>query len=146
MFIVTNEVTLLPIYFVIGILFIIIINSSAFTVQWWIEKKYSKKSKNLELVSTEVNEKQKPKTSLHFKENNSLLTTYYSPHRLSMSIPSRGSLVIQTKVREYVKGLGDLHVESDFLSALNGRTAILLREAAKRASAYRRRTVSARDI
>ena len=56
------------------------------------------------------------------------------------------SLIVKSKVREYVKSLGEFNVSGDFLETLNVKVAKLLKQAAKRTAANSRKTVAARDI
>ncbi|MCG3221668.1 MAG: DUF1931 domain-containing protein [Candidatus Heimdallarchaeota archaeon] len=56
------------------------------------------------------------------------------------------TLIVKSKVREYVKSLGEFNVAGDFLESLNVQVAKLLKHAAKRTAANSRKTVSARDI
>ena len=56
------------------------------------------------------------------------------------------TLIVKSKVREYVKSLGDFNVSGDFLETLNVQVAYLLKKAAKRTEANSRKTVAARDI
>ncbi|MCE7738301.1 MAG: DUF1931 domain-containing protein [Candidatus Heimdallarchaeota archaeon] len=55
-------------------------------------------------------------------------------------------MIVQSKVREYVKELGDYKVGGDLLKALDEKVAILVKSAAGRAKANGRKTVSARDL
>ncbi|OLS31996.1 MAG: hypothetical protein HeimAB125_13440 [Candidatus Heimdallarchaeota archaeon AB_125] len=55
-------------------------------------------------------------------------------------------LVVKSKVREYVKTLGEFNVAGDFVEALNYKVAKLLKAAAGRTKANSRKTVSAKDI
>jgi len=55
-------------------------------------------------------------------------------------------LIVKSKVREYVKTLGEFNVAGDFVDALNVQVAKLLRAAAGRTKANSRKTVSAKDI
>jgi histone H3/H4 len=56
------------------------------------------------------------------------------------------TLIVKSKVREYVKSLGDFNVSGDFLESLNQKVGKLLKHAAKRTEANSRKTVAARDI
>ena len=56
------------------------------------------------------------------------------------------TLIVKSKVREYVKSLGEFNVSGDFLESLNVQVAKLLKHAAKRTAANSRKTVAARDI
>ncbi|MCG3260934.1 MAG: DUF1931 domain-containing protein [Candidatus Heimdallarchaeota archaeon] len=55
-------------------------------------------------------------------------------------------LIVKSKVREYVKTLGEFNVAGDFVDALNIQVAHLLKSAAGRTKANSRKTVSAKDI
>ena len=55
-------------------------------------------------------------------------------------------MIVQSKVREYIKELGDYKVGGDLLKALDDVLAVLLKKAANRAKANGRKTVSARDL
>ncbi|MHA1401914.1 MAG: DUF1931 domain-containing protein [Candidatus Heimdallarchaeaceae archaeon] len=55
-------------------------------------------------------------------------------------------LLVKSKVREYVKGLGKYQISSDFLEALNSKVAGLIKTAANRTKANNRKTLSARDM
>ncbi len=55
-------------------------------------------------------------------------------------------LVVKSKVREYIKTLGEFNVAGDFVDALNIQVAHLLKSAAGRTKANSRKTVSAKDI
>jgi len=57
-----------------------------------------------------------------------------------------GMLIVKSKVREYVKTLGEFNVAGDFVDALNIQVAYLLKAAAGRTKANSRKTVSAKDI
>ena len=55
-------------------------------------------------------------------------------------------LVVKSKIREYVKSLGQFNVSGDFVEALNQEVAHLIKKATKRTEANQRKTLSARDI
>ncbi|MBY8999847.1 MAG: DUF1931 domain-containing protein [Candidatus Heimdallarchaeota archaeon] len=55
-------------------------------------------------------------------------------------------MIVQSKVRDYIKELGDYKVGGDLLKALDDKLAGLLKKAADRAKANGRKTVSARDL
>ena len=55
-------------------------------------------------------------------------------------------MIVQSKVRDYIKELGDYKVGGDLLKALDDVLAGLLKKAANRAKANGRKTVSARDL
>ena len=55
------------------------------------------------------------------------------------------NLVVQSKVRETIKGLGDFNVAKDFFPALNYKVETMIKQVAKRASANGRKTCQARD-
>lgn len=58
----------------------------------------------------------------------------------------REMLIVKSKVRDYVKTLGEFNVAGDFVDALNQVAGKLLYEAAERTKANGRKTVSAKDI
>ena len=55
-------------------------------------------------------------------------------------------LVVQSKVREAIKGLGDYNVGSDLMAAVSAKVEGLLADAAKRANDNGRKTIQARDV
>lgn len=55
------------------------------------------------------------------------------------------ALVVQSKVREAIKGLGDFNVAKDFFPALNAKVDVLIKDVARRATANGRKTCQARD-
>ena len=55
------------------------------------------------------------------------------------------ALVVQSKVREAIKGLGDFNVAKDFFPALNHKVDIMIKDVARRATANGRKTCQARD-
>jgi len=55
-------------------------------------------------------------------------------------------LIVKSKVKDYIKELGDFNVAGDFVEALNEVTAKLLKSATERTKANGRKTVSAKDI
>ena len=55
-------------------------------------------------------------------------------------------MIVQSKVREYVKSLGDYKIGGDLLKALDEEVAKLVKKAAERAKNNGRKTVSARDL
>jgi len=55
-------------------------------------------------------------------------------------------LIVKSKIREYVKSLGEFNVSGDFVEALNQEVAHLIKKATKRTQANQRKTLSARDI
>ena len=55
-------------------------------------------------------------------------------------------LVVQSKVREAVKSMGDYNVAKDFFPALNLRTHMMLKDVARRAKDNGRKTCQARDV
>ena len=55
-------------------------------------------------------------------------------------------LIVKSKVKDYIKTLGDFNVAGDFVDALNEKTAKILKLAAERTKANGRKTVSAKDI
>ncbi len=56
------------------------------------------------------------------------------------------TLIVKSKVREYVKSLGEFQMSSDFIDALNGEVAKLIKQASERTKANNRKTLSARDV
>ena len=55
-------------------------------------------------------------------------------------------LIVKSKVREYVKDIGDFNISSDFIEALNVEVAGLIKAAAKRTKHNARKTLSAKDV
>ncbi|MHA1684940.1 MAG: DUF1931 domain-containing protein [Candidatus Heimdallarchaeaceae archaeon] len=55
-------------------------------------------------------------------------------------------LLVKSKVREYVKKMGNYNIGSDFIEALNQEVAGLIERATKRTVANNRKTLSARDV
>ena len=55
-------------------------------------------------------------------------------------------MIVQSKVRDYIKELGDYKVGGDLLKALDDKLTALVKKAAERAKANGRKTVSARDL
>ena len=55
-------------------------------------------------------------------------------------------LVVQSKVREYLKGQGDYNIGSDLVGAVSGRVEEVLSSAARRAKDNGRKTIQARDV
>jgi len=55
-------------------------------------------------------------------------------------------LVVKSKVKDYVKSLGDYQVSGDFVDALNEKVAAIVEYATKRTAANQRKTVSAKDV
>ncbi|MBY9001478.1 MAG: DUF1931 domain-containing protein [Candidatus Heimdallarchaeota archaeon] len=55
-------------------------------------------------------------------------------------------LIVKSKVREYVKGIGEFNISSDFIEALNVEVAYLIKTAAKRTKHNSRKTLSAKDV
>ena len=53
------------------------------------------------------------------------------------------SLVVRSKIKEYIK---DLNVSGDFSDALSKKCEALVKEACERAKANGRRTVQSRDL
>ncbi|MHA1115476.1 MAG: hypothetical protein K9W45_00750 [Candidatus Heimdallarchaeum aukensis] len=60
--------------------------------------------------------------------------------------PKADILIVKSKVREYVKSLGEFQMSSDFIEALNTEVAGLIKSAAERTKANNRKTLSARDV
>ncbi|MEE9410338.1 MAG: hypothetical protein V3V41_05365 [Candidatus Heimdallarchaeota archaeon] len=56
------------------------------------------------------------------------------------------SLIVKSKVREYVKSVGDFNVSGDFVEALNDKVAGIIKHATKRTAANSRKTVAAKDL
>ncbi len=55
-------------------------------------------------------------------------------------------LVVQSKVREYLKGQGDYNIGSDLVGAVSSRVEEVLSSAARRAKDNGRKTIQARDV
>ncbi|MHA1223345.1 MAG: DUF1931 domain-containing protein [Candidatus Heimdallarchaeaceae archaeon] len=55
-------------------------------------------------------------------------------------------MIVQSKVRDYIKELGDYKVGGDLLKALDEKLEAIVKSAAMRAKANGRKTVSARDL
>lgn len=55
-------------------------------------------------------------------------------------------LVVKTKLRDYIKSLGDYNVSEGFYEEFNIRVAELARRCANRATHNGRKTVSAKDV
>lgn len=55
-------------------------------------------------------------------------------------------LIVKSKVREYVKGIGEFNISSDFIEALNVEVAGLIKSAANRTKSNSRKTLSAKDV
>ena len=55
-------------------------------------------------------------------------------------------LIVKSKVREYVKGIGDFNISSDFIEALNVEVAGLIKASASRTKNNSRKTLSAKDV
>lgn len=55
-------------------------------------------------------------------------------------------LIVQSKVRDYIKNHGDYNIGSDLFDAVSDKVSVLLEDAAKRASENGRKTVQARDV
>ncbi|MHA1621605.1 MAG: hypothetical protein ACTSVO_05625 [Candidatus Heimdallarchaeaceae archaeon] len=55
-------------------------------------------------------------------------------------------LIVKSKVREYVKGIGEFNISSDFIEALNVEVAGLIKSAAGRTKNNSRKTLSAKDV
>lgn len=55
-------------------------------------------------------------------------------------------LVVQSKVREYLKNQGDYNIGSDLVGAVSGRVEEVLNDAARRAKDNGRKTIQARDV
>ncbi|MHA1302371.1 MAG: DUF1931 domain-containing protein [Candidatus Heimdallarchaeaceae archaeon] len=55
-------------------------------------------------------------------------------------------LIVKSKIREYIKSLGDYNVAGDFLEALNDEVKSIIDKAAERTAANKRKTLSARDV
>ncbi len=56
------------------------------------------------------------------------------------------TLIVKSKVREYVKTLGDFNVSGDFVEALNDKVGKIIAYATKRTAANSRKTVAAKDL
>lgn len=55
-------------------------------------------------------------------------------------------LVVQSKVREYLKGKGDFNIGSDLVAAVSTRVEEVLADASRRAKENGRKTIQARDV
>ncbi|MHA1408035.1 MAG: DUF1931 domain-containing protein [Candidatus Heimdallarchaeaceae archaeon] len=55
-------------------------------------------------------------------------------------------LIVKSKVKEYIKELGDFNVSSEFYEEFNSKVASLVQSSVERAKANQRKTVSARDV
>lgn len=55
-------------------------------------------------------------------------------------------LIVQSKVRDYIKGQGDFNIAGDVMEALSGRVGRLLDDAVRRAKDNGRKTVKGRDV
>jgi len=66
--------------------------------------------------------------------------------RKRKSKKSNDILVVQSKVREHIKGLGDFNIGSDLMEAVSTKVEDLLQAATRRASDNGRKTIQARDV
>ncbi len=55
-------------------------------------------------------------------------------------------LLVKSKVREYVKELGEYNISGDFIEAMSKEVETLIKKAADRTAANKRKTISARDV
>ncbi len=55
-------------------------------------------------------------------------------------------LIVKSKIREYIKSLGEFNVAGDFIEALDEKVKELINKAAERTAANKRKTLSARDV
>jgi histone H3/H4 len=55
-------------------------------------------------------------------------------------------LIVQSKVRDHIKGLGEYNIAGDVMEALSARVSRLLEDAVRRANDNGRKTVKGRDI
>ncbi len=55
-------------------------------------------------------------------------------------------LVVQSKIREYLKGKGDFNIGSDLFTAVSMNVQKMLDDAARRAKENGRKTIQARDV
>ena len=55
-------------------------------------------------------------------------------------------LVVQSKVREYLKSQGDYNIGGDVFEAVSARIERILERAAERAAANNRKTIQGKDI
>ena len=55
-------------------------------------------------------------------------------------------LVVQSKVRDYIKSVGDYNVGSDLMGAVSSKVEDMLSDAAMRAKDNGRKTIQARDV
>ena len=58
----------------------------------------------------------------------------------------RETLIVKSKVREYVKTLGEFNVSGDFVEALNDQVGKIIASATRRTAANSRKTVAAKDL
>lgn len=55
-------------------------------------------------------------------------------------------LLVKSKVREYVNELGEYNISSDFFEAMSKEVEHMIKKAAERTAANKRKTLSARDV
>ncbi|MDH5404192.1 MAG: DUF1931 domain-containing protein [Candidatus Heimdallarchaeota archaeon] len=55
-------------------------------------------------------------------------------------------LVVQSKVRDYLKGVGEFNIGSDLVGAVSSKVESILDQAAERAKGNNRKTIQARDV
>ena len=58
---------------------------------------------------------------------------------------TKDTLLVKSKVREYIKTIGDYNVGGDFIDALNVRVQALIKEATDRTAQNGRKTVQGKD-
>ena len=56
------------------------------------------------------------------------------------------TLIVKSKVKDYIKTLGDFNVSAEFYDEFNTKVAKLVKLAVHRAKANQRKTVAARDV
>ena len=58
---------------------------------------------------------------------------------------TKDTLLVKSKVREYIKTIGDYNVGGDFIDSLNVRVQALIKAAANRTAQNGRKTVQGKD-
>jgi len=62
-----------------------------------------------------------------------------------VSTMTKDILLVKSKVREYIKTIGDYNVGGDFIDSLNVRVQALIKEATDRTAQNGRKTVQGKD-
>ena len=62
-----------------------------------------------------------------------------------VSTMTKDTLLVKSKVREYIKTIGEFNVGGDFIDALNVRVQALIKEATDRTAQNGRKTVQGKD-